>query len=114
VVHRSIDGLTGVPCLGVEATPAFIVFAAFVGAFGPPPPELVLSGINHGPNTGYAVLHSSTVGAALTATTHVPGTDAGLVYAGWATVTALVAPCEAVGSSLDGLVDSAGTSPAAD
>jgi 5'-nucleotidase len=38
------------------------------GAFGPPP-EILLSGINHGPNTGYAVLHSGTAGAALTAST---------------------------------------------
>jgi 5'-nucleotidase len=30
----------------------------------------VLSGVNHGPNTGHAVLHSGTVGAALTAATH--------------------------------------------
>jgi 5'-nucleotidase len=202
LVHRTnLDGLTDVPCLKVEATPAFIVFAAFEGAFGPPP-ELVLSGINHGPNTGHAVLHSGTVGAALTATTHgspavaislasahathwdtaavvsrrvltwlrdrplplialnvnvpdvprdqlrgiqhaslagfgavqghvaeigegyvtmtfaeidadyEPGTDAALVAAGWATVTALVAPFEAVGTPLDGLVDPGDTSSA--
>jgi 5'-nucleotidase len=30
----------------------------------------VLSGINHGPNTGHAILHSGTVGAALTGATH--------------------------------------------
>ena len=30
----------------------------------------MLSGINHGPSTGHAVLHSGTVGAALTASTH--------------------------------------------
>lgn len=52
----------------VEAAPAFIVRAALWGAFGPPP-DLVLSGINHGPNYGRAVLHSGTVGAALTAAT---------------------------------------------
>jgi 5'-nucleotidase len=31
---------------------------------------VVLSGVNHGPNTGHAILHSGTVGAALTAGTH--------------------------------------------
>ncbi len=52
----------------VEAAPAFIVRAAVTGAFGKAP-DLVLSGINRGPNTGHAVLHSGTVGAALTAST---------------------------------------------
>jgi len=42
------------------------VFTAARGAFGEPP-DVVLSGINHGPNTGAAILHSGTVGAALTA-----------------------------------------------
>ncbi len=32
-----------------------------------PAPELVLSGVNHGANVGRAILHSGTVGAALTA-----------------------------------------------
>jgi 5'-nucleotidase len=39
---------------------------AGLGAFGDPP-DLVLSGINRGANAGHAVLHSGTVGAALTA-----------------------------------------------
>lgn len=55
--------------LAVEAAPAMIVRAGVRGAFGAPP-DLVLSGVNHGPNTGHAVLHSGTVGAALTAATH--------------------------------------------
>ena len=42
--------------------------AALTGAFGERP-DVVLSGINRGPNTGHAVLHSGTVGAALTAST---------------------------------------------
>jgi 5'-nucleotidase len=46
-----------------------IVFLAAQGGFGPRP-DIVLSGINQGPNTGQAVLHSGTVGAALTAQTH--------------------------------------------
>ena len=38
------------------------------GPRGPsPPPDVVLSGINDAPNTGRAVVHSGTVGAALTA-----------------------------------------------
>jgi 5'-nucleotidase len=56
-------------CLGVEATPAYLTWAALRGAFGWKP-DLVLSGINKGPNTGNAVLHSGTVGAALTASAH--------------------------------------------
>lgn len=50
----------------VHASPALIAVLAAEGSFGTPP-DLVLSGINHGPNTGLAVLHSGTVGAALTA-----------------------------------------------
>ncbi len=52
--------------LGVQGPPAFIVRAAMFGAFGPPP-DVVLSGVNRGLNTGRAILHSGTVGAALTA-----------------------------------------------
>ena len=48
---------------------AYITWAAVRGAFGEIP-DLVLSGINKGPNTGHAVLHSGTVGAALTALAH--------------------------------------------
>ncbi|MCP2333965.1 MULTISPECIES: 5'/3'-nucleotidase SurE [Actinoalloteichus] len=61
-----LPDLPGVPAYSVGAQPAFIVFSALQGAFGDPP-ELVLSGINRGPNVGRAVLHSGTVGAALTA-----------------------------------------------
>jgi 5'-nucleotidase len=65
----ALDGLDAHRCVAVDATPAFITMAAATGAFGPPP-DLVLSGINLGPNTGQAILHSGTVGAALTASTH--------------------------------------------
>jgi 5'-nucleotidase len=61
-----IGSLPRVQVLGVDSAPAFIVRSALYGAFGPPP-DLVLSGVNRGPNTGRAVLHSGTVGAALTA-----------------------------------------------
>jgi 5'-nucleotidase len=60
-----LAGLEGVPCFGVDGPPAKAVMAARLGGFGPPP-DLVVSGINPGPNTGRAVLHSGTVGAALT------------------------------------------------
>lgn len=50
----------------VDATPAFITLMALHGTFGPPP-DVVLSGTNRGANAGHAVLHSGTVGAALTA-----------------------------------------------
>ena len=55
-----------VPAYAIRATPAFLVFAAVRGAFGGQP-RYVLSGINRGPNTGRAVLHSGTVAAAMTA-----------------------------------------------
>jgi 5'-nucleotidase len=61
---RALPDLDGVPAHAVAATPAFIVLLATRSAFGPPP-ELVLSGINLGANTGAAVLYSGTVGAAL-------------------------------------------------
>lgn len=58
--------LPGVPCHTVAAHPAFIVLAALDGVFGDPP-DLVLSGVNRGVNLGRAIVHSGTVGAALTA-----------------------------------------------
>jgi 5'-nucleotidase len=66
---QSLPGLPGVPVFGVAASPAYLAVLAAIGAFGPPP-ALVLSGINRGANAGRAVLHSGTVGAALTAATH--------------------------------------------
>jgi 5'-nucleotidase len=65
--HR-LQGLDGIPACGVAATPGFIALIASRGAFGPPP-DVVLSGINRGANTGHAILHSGTVGATLTAHT---------------------------------------------
>lgn len=66
VERRELPGLDGVEAWAVHAQPGHIVAAALNGWFAPPP-ELVLSGINHGANVGRAVLHSGTVGAALTA-----------------------------------------------
>jgi 5'-nucleotidase len=68
VEERALPGLTGVPAFGVAAAPGFIALIATRGAFGTPP-DIVLSGINRGVNTGHAVLHSGTVGAAMTART---------------------------------------------
>ena len=64
-----LDGLPDVRALAVEASPALIAFLAAHDAFGEAP-DVVLSGVNHGPNTGQAVLHSGTVGAAMTGVTH--------------------------------------------
>ncbi|MCV2489144.1 5'/3'-nucleotidase SurE [Geodermatophilus sp. YIM 151500] len=74
LVHeRTLDGVPVERALAVEATPGFIAFTGARGAFGGRP-DLVLSGINRGPNTGSAVLHSGTVGATLTGATHgIPG-----------------------------------------
>lgn len=69
VEERSMPDLPGAQVFGVGALPAFIALTAIRGAFGDPP-DLVLSGINTGPNTGHAILHSGTVGAALTAAAH--------------------------------------------
>ena len=56
----------GVEAWAVNAPPAMCVLAAQLGGLGDPP-DLVVSGINAGMNTGRAILHSGTVGAALTA-----------------------------------------------
>jgi 5'-nucleotidase len=54
------------PAWAVSGPPGLCVLAARLGAFGDPP-DIVVSGINAGLNTGRAILHSGTVGAALTA-----------------------------------------------
>ena len=68
VERRHWDDLPDVQVHAVEAAPAFIVRAGLEGAFGGKP-DVVLSGINIGQNTGNSVLFSGTVGAALTAST---------------------------------------------
>ena len=65
----TLPGLDEHRAYAVGGLPAFIALTGCRGAFGPPP-DLVLSGINTGQNTGHAILHSGTVGAALTASTH--------------------------------------------
>ncbi|MDE0194144.1 MAG: 5'/3'-nucleotidase SurE, partial [bacterium] len=62
----TIPTLNGVPAHAAAATPAACAILGCLGAVGPPP-DLVLSGINHGFNVGRSALHSGTVGAAITA-----------------------------------------------
>ena len=65
IERRKIAGLEQVPAFAVRGAPGLIALIAANSAFGGKP-ELVLSGINHGANVGRAILHSGTVGAALT------------------------------------------------
>jgi len=70
LVDRRPPGLPAeVPAFGVKAAPGLIGFVASFGAFGDKP-DIVMSGINLGANTGKAILHSGTVGAALSASSH--------------------------------------------
>lgn len=66
IEKRQLEDLDGVEAYAVQGAPAFITMIATHGAFGPPP-DVVLSGVNRGANVGRAILHSGTVGAALTA-----------------------------------------------
>jgi 5'-nucleotidase len=99
VERRELPGLNGIEAWAVQAQPAHIVAAALNGWFNPSP-DLVLSGINHGANVGRAVLHSGTVGAALTAKISdtralAVSLDVALHPTGerhWATAAGLVAP----------------------
>lgn len=61
--HR-LDGVDHV--YSVDGPPGLAVLASALGAFGRKP-DMVVSGVNAGLNTGHSVLHSGTVGAALTA-----------------------------------------------
>ena len=108
---RELPGLADVEAWAVEAHPAYIVHVAGRGWLDPEP-DLVLSGINIGANVGHAVLHSGTVGAALTAARHGWRALAVSLETAWPpperlhwdTATAVLTPL------LDGLVDApAGT-----
>lgn len=61
-----ISGYEHIAAYAIDGPPGLCVCAGRLGAFGDPP-DIVVSGINPGCNTGRAVLHSGTVGAALTA-----------------------------------------------
>ncbi len=69
IEQREVKDLPNVSVYAVQAAPAYIARAAIRGTLGEPP-DVVLSGINSGANTGQAILHSGTVCAALTAFTH--------------------------------------------
>ena len=64
--RHDVDGVTD--AYAIAGPPGLAVMAAFLGAFGDRP-DLVVSGVNAGLNTGHSVIHSGTVGAALTAHT---------------------------------------------
>jgi 5'-nucleotidase len=61
-----LPGCEAIPAYALDGPPGMCVVAARLGAFGDPI-DVVVSGINPGVNTGRAILHSGTVGAALTA-----------------------------------------------
>jgi 5'-nucleotidase len=60
--------MNGITAYTIAGPPGLAVMAAALGAFGRLP-DLVISGINAGMNTGHSIIHSGTVGAALTART---------------------------------------------
>ncbi len=66
VAKVDVPGLVGDTAVGwsVGAPPALISMLADLGGFGPPP-EMVVAGINRGPNTGRSTLFSGTIGAVL-------------------------------------------------
>jgi 5'-nucleotidase len=64
--RTELPGLPQVRAYALRAAPAFIAVTALRGGLGPAP-DLLVSGINLGPNTGRFVLHSGTVGAAMAA-----------------------------------------------
>jgi 5'-nucleotidase len=63
ITESQIDGLEG-PVYGIAGPPALCVVAGYLEAFGPMP-DVIVSGINAGLNTGRSALHSGTIGAAL-------------------------------------------------
>jgi 5'-nucleotidase len=66
-VHRAeLPGCREVEAWALAGPPAMCVLASILGGFGDPF-DAVVSGINAGANTGRVIIHSGTVGAALTA-----------------------------------------------
>lgn len=65
IASAHVPGAEGIEAWSVAGPPALCVLAARLGGFGEAP-DVVVSGVNPGHNTGRAVLHSGTVGAALT------------------------------------------------
>lgn len=73
--------LPGGEVVALDGPPALCTYGACLGAFGAKP-DLVVSGVNPGLNTGHLVIHSGTVGAAMTAATY--GISAVAVSIEWA------------------------------
>ena len=67
VAFRTVER-EGMDAHALAGPPGLAVLSAALGAFGDAP-DLVVSGINAGANTGHSVIHSGTVGAALTGRT---------------------------------------------
>lgn len=67
--RRVWDDFPDVPVFAVPAAPGMIALLAANKSFGRSP-HFVLSGVNRGANVGHAILHSGTVGAALTGAAH--------------------------------------------
>jgi len=64
--RTTLPGLQSVRAYALPSPPAMCVLTAFLGNLDLVP-DVVVSGINAGPNTGRVILHSGTVGAALAA-----------------------------------------------
>ncbi|MEM8628545.1 MAG: 5'/3'-nucleotidase SurE [Chlamydiota bacterium] len=60
--QRYFDGTTA---YSVNGTPSDCVKLALIHLFAHSPPDLILSGINHGSNAGKTVLYSGTIGAVI-------------------------------------------------
>lgn len=66
VQRVQLTGVEDIPSYAVDGPPSLIVLAALQGRFGPRP-DVVVTGPNSGLNLGPLVIHSGTLGAALTA-----------------------------------------------
>lgn len=63
--RRALAAVPDVEAYGLATYPAMCVLTAMLGGFGEKP-DLIISGINAGPNIGRSIFHSGTVAAALT------------------------------------------------
>ena len=104
VVRETWPELPDVPVYGIDAPPATAVYSACLGAFGSAP-DLVAAGVNPGANTGHLVLHSGTVGAALTAS--VLGIPALAVSVQWADPPHFDTAAAVAAAAVDWVMDAA-------
>lgn len=109
ISHQEVDWAE-LPSVAVHALgtqPAATVYAASFGAFGAPP-DFVASGVNRGLNTGHLVLHSGTVGAALTAAVlGIPAVAVSLAWGEdeqWATAATIAAAAIPAAAATPGCV----------